>query len=85
VGFVFSGLDPQGLTCGEIATCVGHRLLAIVDGVGLHLVGGSRGQLLDAVLECVVVHLEGAVVAARGLRQAQHLDLKSRIAALGGR
>jgi len=78
-------MNLNGLTCGEVATSVGHRLLAIVDGIGLHLVGGSGCQLLDAVLECIVVHLEGAVVAARRLRQSEHLDLKRRIAALGGR
>lgn len=82
---LYSFGSQLGLTCGEITAGVRHRLLAVVDGVGLNLVGCTRGQLLDAVLECVVVHLEGAIVAARGLRQAEHLDLEGRVAALRGR
>lgn len=52
-----------GLTCGEVATRVRDRLLALVHGVRLHLIGAARCQLLCGELQRVVaVKQEAAIV-----------------------
>lgn len=72
------------LTCGEIATCVRHRFLAIVDGVRLYLIGGAWCQLLDTVLKCCIIHQKGTIKGASGFGESQHLNLKRSVIALCG-
>lgn len=68
-----------GLTCGEVATRVRDRLLALVHGVRLHLIGPARCQFLCGQLQCVVaVKQEAAIVlAVHRISETKDLDLEA--------
>lgn len=67
VTLLIEKLITKGLTCGKITTGIRHRLLAVVDGVSLHLVSGAGCQLFDAMLKCIVVHLKGTIKVSGSL------------------
>lgn len=70
------------LTCGEVAARVSHRLFAIVERVGLHLVRRAGRQVPHHVLELIVFDRH-RLVGGKVVRQAEDLQLERRIVALG--
>jgi len=67
------------LTCGEVATRVGHRFLALVDGVGLHLVAPAGCEFLGRQLQRLVAVQRVAALEGQ-IREAQHPDPEARVA-----
>lgn len=71
----------SSLTCGEVAAGVRDRLLAVEHGVRLHLVGRTRGQVTQAVLELAL--LDGdRLVRDKVVRHAEDFQLERRKVAL---
>lgn len=52
---------PRKRTCRKVAARVGHRLLLIEHRVGLHLIRGAGGQLLQIVRQRIVLDGDRAI------------------------